>query len=61
RILTLTCPTPGASLGYRLNDGPWRLYTQPVRIPQLGSLNAKAIRIGFKPSEEITLNSPRQP
>lgn len=55
--LTVTCPTPGASIGYRLDGEPWRLYARPVMVPKTAKITAKAIRIGFKPSDEITTSS----
>ncbi|WP_164851433.1 sulfatase family protein [Larkinella soli] len=54
-LITLTCNTPGASIGYRIDEGPWRLYTQPFRLPKTSHLTTKAARIGFKPSEESTM------
>ena len=51
--LVLTCPTEGASIGYRVNDGPWQLYSGPVLVPTDAKLTAKAIRIGYKPSPAI--------
>jgi arylsulfatase A-like enzyme len=49
----LACPTPGASIAYRFGDsGQWMLYSEPLLIESSCELRAKAIRIGFKPSEE---------
>ena len=48
-------PTQGASIGYTTEDGPnarWRLYTGPVRVTAPMLLRAKAIRYGYKESEE---------
>ncbi len=53
--LVLTCPTEGASIGYKLDDGPWKLYYQPIKVPMSGKITAKAIRIGYKPSLEVVL------
>lgn len=53
RLLTLACPTAGASLGYRIGTGPWKVYTQPVRVPRTGPITAQAHRIGYKPSAEV--------
>jgi hypothetical protein len=44
--------TPGASLGWSLDGGPWRLYTGPFRAAPAAEIRAKAIRYGFAESEE---------
>jgi hypothetical protein len=52
---TIRCTTEGASIGYRLtNDGPWQLYSKPIRCESGDMLQAKAIRIGYKESEIAT-------
>jgi arylsulfatase A-like enzyme len=48
-------PTQGASVGYTIEDGPnarWRLYTGAIRVTAPMILRAKAIRYGYKESEE---------
>jgi N-sulfoglucosamine sulfohydrolase len=48
-------PTQGASIGYATEDGPnakWRLYTGPIRVDRPMALRAKAIRYGYKESQE---------
>jgi arylsulfatase A-like enzyme len=48
-------PTQGASIGYTTEDGAnprWRLYTGPIRVTPSMTLRAKAIRYGYKESEE---------
>ena len=48
-------PTQGASIGYSTEDGPgarWRLYTGPILVKSPMTLRAKAIRYGYKESEE---------
>jgi len=55
--VTITCETEGASLGYRL-DGtkkPWHLYSQPLEAKIGTRVIAKAIRIGYKPSKEVSV------
>ena len=49
--ITIRCNTPGASIGYRLRDRPWNIYTGPVALPRSGALHVIAHRIGFAPSE----------
>ena len=55
-LVQLHCATQGASMAYTLESGDsprWRLYTQPLRIePGQTSLRARAIRIGYRESEE---------
>ena len=54
-LLTLTSEHD-ASIGYRLSSSPnWYLYTQPVTIEtsKLSSITAKAIRYGWRESEEV--------
>ncbi len=51
----LSCPTPGASIGYKIvvgNKEPpaWSVYTGPIAIAEDGRLKVQAHRIGFKPS-----------
>ncbi|HET8828608.1 MAG TPA: sulfatase [Pelobium sp.] len=54
----LTSTTTGASIGYKVgNDGQWLLYHQPVQIKKGEKLYAKAIRYGYKESEEILINN----
>lgn len=53
-MVELHCPTQGASIGYHFGDGNWQLYTAPIRIKKCCTLHAKAIRIGYKPSDETT-------
>lgn len=48
-------PTQGASIGYTTEEGPsprWRLYTGPIKVAAPMTLRAKAIRYGYKESEE---------
>jgi hypothetical protein len=56
-LLQLHCATQGASIAYTLDEGDdvrWLLYTSPLHLAT-GSTNvrAKAIRIGYKESEEV--------
>lgn len=52
-LLQLHCPTQGASIGYKLEgDNHWRLYTEPLRLTKTTRIRTKAIRIGYKESEE---------
>lgn len=58
--LTVTCATPGASIGYRIRrgtgegaGGPWSVYNGSVEIPSASVIEVIAHRIGFKPSEVV--------
>ena len=41
----------GASVGYRLGEGPWRLYVGPFVAPAGTRIEAKAIRYGYAESD----------
>jgi len=48
-------PTQGASVGYTTEEGPgatWRLYTGPILVDRPITIRAKAIRYGYKESQE---------
>jgi N-sulfoglucosamine sulfohydrolase len=51
--VTLTSPTPGASISYQLNKGRWQLYTKPLTLKPGATLQAKATRIGFHDSPTV--------
>ena len=57
-LLQLHCATQGASIACTTETGEnphWLLYTEPLRLPEgATTLRAKAIRIGYKESEEKT-------
>jgi arylsulfatase A-like enzyme len=44
--------TQGASLRYRIDDGPWRIYTEPISVPEGALLKADAVRYGYRASQE---------
>ncbi len=58
-LLSLTTVTPGASIGYQLDENigsnSWEFYHKPLSINEDQQIAARAIRIGFKASN-ITLN-----
>jgi len=47
--------TPGASLGYRIDGGPWQLYVGPVPLATGSRLEARAVRYGWDASEVVAL------
>ncbi|MGA8203303.1 MAG: sulfatase-like hydrolase/transferase [Woeseiaceae bacterium] len=59
RRVSLRCETPGASIGYRIAGSTagehWDLYVEPVMLPADATLEAKAIRYGYKESAVTTV------
>lgn len=53
-LLVLEASATGSSLGYRLNESDWRLYTGPVAIGTARKIEAKAVRYGWEESESVT-------
>lgn len=54
----LYCPTEGASLSWSIDDGRWRLYDGPLRIPggDTRTIRARAVRYGYAASDVTTGN-----
>ena len=57
--LKITCPTPGASVGFKLsmNDHPWigwQVYSSPLSFPKGTEIQVVAHRIGFLPSDTLS-------
>ena len=50
----LDCDTDGASIGYRLDGGRWRVYSGPFDLPAGSGVSAKAVRYGWRESMEVT-------
>lgn len=51
--ISLESQTKGASIAYRLeNEERWQLYTKPLTIEDAETIEAKAIRLGWKESEK---------
>ena len=55
-VLKISHSEEGASLGYQLDDGPWKLYSGEVRINQFKIIRAKAVRYGWEESEVVKYN-----
>ncbi len=54
--VAIACPTPGASITYRISGRSktgWKLYAEPMLLKLDQVLHAKACRIGFKDSNEV--------
>ncbi len=57
--VTLDPQTPGASIAYRIGkEGRWLVYRGPIKLKKGETLTARAHRIGFKPSEDISYKVP---
>jgi N-sulfoglucosamine sulfohydrolase len=58
-LVQLHCATQGASIAYILEEGEstrWKLYSEPLRLhPGKHVLRARAIRIGYRESEEVVV------
>lgn len=48
--------TNGASIGYRVGDGRWRLYTGPIEVPDQ-PVSFKAVRYGWRESSPVIFTS----
>jgi len=60
--MIVSCSTEGASLGYKLSADKepwkgWRIYKNPVVIPQGDTVKVIAHRIGFKPAQVVVINN----
>ena len=56
-VVRLTCATDGASIAWTTGAGgdrPWKIYSGPIRLKKDTVIRAKAIRIGYKESEEVS-------
>ena len=56
--LIISCKTPGASIGYKLDQDHkpgigWRVYTSPIQIQPKGRLWVIAHRLGYAPSDTL--------
>lgn len=51
--IVLAVATPGASIGYRFDGGRWQLYTAPLPSRAGATIEAKAVRYGWKESDVV--------
>jgi hypothetical protein len=54
-VVTITCPTEGASIAYTTETGPtarWKLYSGELTLPAGTALRAKGCRFGYLDSDE---------
>lgn len=56
--VVISCDTKGASIAYKIEgiDKDWIIYTKPLSVSKGSEIKAKAIRYGYKPSEEEKLD-----
>ena len=47
-----------ASLAYRFGDAEWQLYVGPVPVNSGAVVTVKAVRYGFKESDEVSATAP---
>jgi arylsulfatase A-like enzyme len=53
--VVLQSATDGASIGYRIDGGAWRLYTSPFSVKASSRVEAKAVRYGYAESPAIVV------
>lgn len=65
-VITINCPTEGASIGYKIVKGngtaprQWSIYEEPFKVEKDAELRVQAHRIGFKPSENMVMSIERE-
>ncbi|TRX53939.1 sulfatase [Thalassomonas sp. M1454] len=55
KLVVLSNSNKGASLGYKVNNGKWKVYSKPVSLKAGDKITAKAVRYGWKESSAVTL------
>jgi len=61
KMVTITSETAGASIGYQwLSDSTWEVYTGPVSFEKENAMRAVAHRLGFAPSDTVTIQRGRK-
>jgi len=60
--VSINCKTEGASIGYKINPKAqsWKVYSKPFEVKPKDKLIVKAHRIGYVPSETITIAIPKK-
>lgn len=56
-MVQISSMTEGASLGYRVDEADWQLYTGPFKTPAGASIEAKAVRYGWEESDSATIKN----
>ena len=52
-MVTMSSNVEGASVGFRIDEGRWELYTDPFSVIYGSSIKAKAVRYGWEESDEV--------
>ena len=52
-VLSVDGVASGTSIGYRLNEGPWKLYSGKIMLTAADKIEVKAIRYGWKESDIV--------
>ena len=52
-VLIATEASKGSSIGYRVDDGNWQLYTGPADVSGAGQVEVKAVRYGWSESSIV--------
>jgi arylsulfatase A-like enzyme len=55
---SVRCATDGASLAYRIDGGPWRLYVEPFAVAPGATVEARAVRYGWAESDAAEGSAP---
>ena len=58
--VSISSPTRGASIGYRVNGGAWRLYSGSFGVTAGDKVEAKAVRYGWQESAVVSLSADGQ-
>ncbi len=61
QTVTIECGTTGATLSYKLGDGDWTAYTEPVEVSATTTLYAKAHKDNWTDSESSATYTITQP
>ena len=59
-VLTVSDVATGASIGYRLDNGPWQLYSKKTKLPASEEVEVKAVRYGWKESDIVAVKPETQ-
>ncbi|GAB5449831.1 MAG: sulfatase-like hydrolase/transferase [Halioglobus sp.] len=57
-VMELVNAVEGASMGYRLDGEPWRVYDRPVHLHSATRVQARAVRYGWEESDLVSMELP---
>lgn len=55
-MVTIIALDKGASIGYQVNNGHWKIYSQPFKVDKGIEISSKAVRYGWKESKIVKTN-----